>query len=304
MTLTSAAGPSSTDPSAVGPAAGSRPGPAAVSPDGRAGASPGPDTSSGGPAGAPPGPAADGRQRGFDRKWVIVGAAALALILVVALILAAIERGGDRVGQGRGGHVVTGPVGNRAEATIELLTGATSVTVRAADLGGHLYEVRTPAGSRQIPLVSESAGVVHVELGDSGEGGPSAVEIVLGTATTWRVRLVAGATNDRVDLTGAKVSGVEFVGGVGSIDLILPRPAGTVEVRMTGGTGSWVTRRPGDVPVQVVAGSGAGAVTIDGTRQNGVAAGTTITGDGWDSATDRYDLVATGGMSSLTVDRR
>jgi hypothetical protein len=244
-------------------------------------------------------------QRGIDRKWLIAGAAAIVLILVVALILAAIgSADGDRVGQGRGGHVVIGPVEDRAEATVELLTGATSVTVRAADLGGRLYEVRTPTGARQIPLVSRSDGVVHVELGDSGEGGPSAVEIVLGTGTTWRVRLVAGATRDAVDLSGARVSGVEFVGGVGSIDLTLPRPSGTVEVRMTGGTGSWAAHLPAEVPVQVMAGSGAGSVTIDGTTQNGVSAGTTVTGDGWDAAADRYDIVATAGMASFTVDRR
>ena len=245
-------------------------------------------------------------QRGFDRKWLIAGAAALVLILVVALVLAAIESGDDASGTSgaRGAHTVTGPVENPAEATVELLTGATSVTVRAADLDGRLYRVGTPNGARQIPLVSRSGTTVHVELGDSGEGGPSAVEIVLGTGTTWRVRLVAGATRHSVDLSKAKVSGVEFVGGVGSIDLTLPRPSGTVEVRMTGGTGSWATHLPAGVPVRVMSGSGAGAVTVDGTTRNGVAAGTTVTGDGWDAAADRFDIVATAGMSSLTVDRR
>jgi hypothetical protein len=250
-----------------------------------------------------PGPAEQQEQRGFDRKWLIAGAAALVLILVVALILAAIESADD-TSRAQGGHTVTGPVENPAEATVELLTGATSVTVRAADLDGRLYQVRTPNGGRQRPLVSRSDTTVHVELGDSGEAGPSAVEIVLGTGTRWRVRLVAGATRHTVDLSGARVSGVEFVGGVGSIDLTLPRPSGTVEVRMTGGTGSWATHLPADVPVQVMAGSGAGAVTIDGTTRNGVAAGATITGDGWNAATDRFDIVATAGMSSLTVDRR
>jgi hypothetical protein len=248
----------------------------------------------------PPEQQQEEQQRGFDRRWLIAAAAALVLILVVALVLVAIGRGDGE----RSGHVVTGPVENPAEATVELLTGATSVTVRAAELDGHLYQVRTPDGGRQVPLVSRSGTVVHVELGDSGEGGPSAVEIVLGTGTTWRVRLVAGAARDTVDLSEATVSGVEFVGGVGSIDLTLPRPSGTVEVRMTGGTGSWATHLPKDVPVRVTAGSGAGAVTVDGTTRNGVGAGTTVTGDGWEAAADRVDIAATAGMSSLTVDRR
>jgi hypothetical protein len=249
-----------------------------------------------------PAPEPDGGQRGIDRHWLIAGAVALGLILVAALLVAAIA--GDDAGRGKGKHVVSGARDGRGDATIELLTGATSVSVRAADLGDTLYEVRTPDGGRQVPLVSRSDGVVHVELGDSGEGGPSAVEIVLGTDTTWRVRLVAGATRDSVDLSGARLAGLEFVGGVGSIDMTLPKPSGTVEVRMTGGTGSWAAHLPADVPVQVMAGSGAGTVTIDGTIQNGIAAGTTITADGWDGTDDRYDIVASAGMASLTVDRR
>ncbi|GIJ72333.1 hypothetical protein [Virgisporangium ochraceum] len=268
-------------------------------------------TSTNPPESAPPpdtppeSPPAD-RQRGVDRKWLVAGAVVLVVLLLVAVVLAAVASGDDdRTGPGRGNHVVTGPVGDRAEATLELLTGATSVTVRAADLDGHLYEVRTPSDGRQVPLVSASDdGVVRVELGDSGTTGPSAVEIVLNPGTTWRVRLVAGSTRHTVDLSAARVSGVEFIGGAGSIDLTLPRPSGTVEVRMVGGTGSWSTHLPAGVPVRVAAQAGAGAVTVDGATRNGVPAGTTVTGDGWDAAADRYDLVATGGMASFTVDRR
>jgi len=50
--------------------------------------------------------------------------------------------------------------------------------------------------------------------------------------------------------------------------------------------------------------SGAGTVTVDGATRTGVAGGTTITGDGWDGATDRYDVIASGGMSAFTFDRR
>lgn len=255
------------------------------------------------PAATPP-PESDGGQRGIERHWLIAGAVAVALILVAALLVALIVRGDDDgVGTSRGDHVVSGPRGDRSEATVELLTGATSVSVRTADLGDTLYQVRTPDDARQVPLVSSSDGVVHVELGDSGRGGPSAVEIVLGTDTTWRVRLVAGATRDTVDLSGARLAGLEFVGGVGSIDMSLPRPSGTVEIRMTGGTGAWATHLPADVPVRVTAGSGAGTITVDGNTRSGIAAGTTITGDGWDAASDRYDIVAAAGMSSFTADR-
>ena len=56
--------------------------------------------------------------------------------------------------------------------------------------------------------------------------------------------------------------------------------------------------------MQVRVGAGAGAVTLDGTTHNGVAAGSVFASTGWQQATDRYDVDASGGVSALVVDRR
>jgi hypothetical protein len=52
----------------------------------------------------------------------------------------------------------------------------------------------------------------------------------------------------------------------------------------------------------VVAG-GAGSVRIDGAVHTGIPGGTVYTAAGWDSATDRYLIDNTAGVSSLTLDR-
>jgi hypothetical protein len=114
---------------------------------------------------------------------------------------------------------------------------------------------------------------------------------------------VGGATQQTVDLGAAKVSEVAFVGGAASIDLTLPRPTGTVPVRMVSGVSTWALHAPDGVPVQLFVGSGAGTVTTDGATRSGVSAGTTITGDGWAAASDRYEVTASGGMSTFTLDR-
>jgi hypothetical protein len=178
------------------------------------------------------------------------------------------------------------------------------VTVRAADLDGVLYRVETPPDGRHVPGVTDSDGVVQVQLAESGRNGPSAVTVTLAAATRWRVRLVAGSTQQTVDLSAGRVVGVEFVGGVTSIELTLPRPAGTVPVRMTGGVGTWAVHLPTGVPARILVGGGAGSATLDGTVRTGISGGTTLTGDGWDAATDRYDITAAGGMSSFTLDHR
>ena len=51
------------------------------------------------------------------------------------------------------------------------------------------------------------------------------------------------------------------------------------------------------------AGGGAGSVTIDGVAHNGLSSGTTFASDGWNTASDRYDIDNTAGVSTLTVDR-
>jgi hypothetical protein len=256
------------------------------------------------PTTAPLPPPPSGRRWRLTRPaWVLVGAAVLVGLLLVALFVV-IALSARHRGPGGRDHVVTGPSDGRDEATVELLTGATAVTVRAVDLGGPLYRVRTPDDARQVPQVTDRDGLVQVQLGDSGRAGPSTVEIDLATVTRWRVRLLGGATRQVVDLSAGRVAEVALVGGATSVDLTLPRPAGNVPVRMESGVATWAVHAPAGVPVSLFVGSGAGTVTIDGATRTGIAAGTPFPGDGWADAKDRYELTAAGGMSTFALDRR
>ena len=244
------------------------------------------------------------RRRVFGPGWVLIGVLAVVAVLLAAMFVAILVAAFDDDRDGRGSHVVTGPRDDRTEATVELLSGATAVTVRAVDLGGPLYRVRTPDDGKHVPEVTDRDGLVRVQLVDAGRAGPSTVDIELSTATRWRVRLLGGATRQTVDLSSGKVAEVDLVGGATSIDLALPAPAGTVPVRMVSGVSTWTVALPGGVPVRLFVGSGAGTVTIDGATRSGVSGGTTLDGPDWDAATDRYDVTASGGMSTFTLDRR
>jgi len=243
-------------------------------------------------------------RRILQPTWLLIGAAALVGVLILALFVVIALSAVDGDGSRGGDHEVTGPRDSRADATVELLSGVTAVTVRAVDLGGPLYRVRTPDGGRHRPQVTDHDGLVQVQLADSGRAGASTVEIELATATRWRVRLVGGATQQTVDLSAGKLAEVAFVGGATSIELTLPKPTGTVPVRMVSGAATWTVHVPDGVPVQLFVGSGAGTVTIDGATRTGVSAGTTIAPAEWAAASDRYDVIASGGMSTFTVDRR
>lgn len=211
--------------------------------------------------------------------------------------------GRDRQGADRG-HVATGDAGALQEATFVMLQGADVVRVRTADLGGGLYRVSTPDDSKVAPAVQVDNGTVLAALVGTGSAGPAVVTAELSSAVRWRVRLEGGAGEQDVDLSGGRVDTVELTTGTNRAEVTLPPAAGTLRVAMTGGAGQLVVHLSGPAPARVRVGSGAGTVSLEGTSHLGVAGGTVYTSDGWDAATDRYDVDAVAGLSMLAVDRR
>jgi hypothetical protein len=57
------------------------------------------------------------------------------------------------------------------------------------------------------------------------------------------------------------------------------------------------------VPTQVVADGGAGYLSLDNQSLTGVAGGTVLTTPGWVTATSRFAIDATAGVSRLAVSR-
>ncbi|MEU8005638.1 hypothetical protein AB0B66_31145 [Catellatospora sp. NPDC049111] len=208
-----------------------------------------------------------------------------------------------RDGLGRA-HAVSAARGDLDAAALTVVSGATTLAVRAADLDGDLYRISTPDDSRIAPDVVESGGRYQLHLRDTGERGPAAVEVLLDQRVRWDLRFSGGANETLVDLGGGRVAGLDFTAGSARIETVLPRPQGPVTVRMAGGSSDFVVRAPDGVPVRVTAGGGAANVTVDGARRSGIAGGTVFAPAGWDTATDRYDVDAVAGVSSLTVTRR
>jgi hypothetical protein len=230
------------------------------------------------------------------------------MILLAVLVLAAVTVVVWRARHGsvdRASYTVTAAVAGRDEATLDLLSGVTAVTVTAADLGDVLYRIRTPDGGRMVPGVTDLDGRFGVQLNDTGNGAADkgAVAVELNRDVRWTVRFTAGATSNTADLRGLReIGGVEYIGGVSSIELSLPAAKGTVPVRMSGGASTFRIHLPQGRPVRVVAGGGAGSVTLDGTRHDGVGGGATFQ-SGDTAANDRFEIDNTAGVSSVLIDR-
>jgi len=197
-------------------------------------------------------------------------------------------------------HMVAAGV-NRDAATVDLVSRATTVTVRSADLGGtDRVRASTPDGAGVAPVLGTDGDTVSVRLVETGEPGPAEVTVLLDRRVRWQVRMSGGATSQLLDLRSARLSGVDLVAGASTIELVLPVPDRAVPIRMAGGASELTLQVPHGVATAVRLGGGAGSTDIDGVHRSGLAAGTVLS-----TATNphRYDIDATAGVSSLTLER-
>ncbi len=205
---------------------------------------------------------------------------------------------------GAGPSVASAPLGATRAAQFQLDPGTTVLRVRAVDLGDLLFRAVTRSPSGAAPQTVRDGGRVRVRSVPGPAGAATgALDVELNRRVEWQVTLVGGAASATVDLRGARVSGVDFTGGVERIELWLARARGAVPVRMSGGARDMTVHAPKGVPVRAAIGEGASSVTLDGAPHSGIAAGTRFVTTGWQQARDRYDLDLAGGVAELTIDR-
>jgi hypothetical protein len=199
-------------------------------------------------------------------------------------------------------RTVSAPLGGRKAASFELLAGVSTVHVSMKDLGGDLYRISTPAdaGIKPSPVVTADDVQLQVDRDGSGTGGE--IQVVLSTAVRWQLRFSGYADQQQIDLSGGQVSSVEMVAGMHKADLQLPKPSGTVPVKITGAVDQLALRSPADNPVRVKVGGGAGSVVAGTRKLQDLSPGSTLTPKDWKQHTDRYDVTAASAIGSLNVE--
>jgi hypothetical protein len=252
------------------------------------------------PTAPAPGPA--------DRRLLWICALVLAVIVGGALFLI-MARGAINDVRHHGDpatshhrHRVVGAAHGRDEATLDLVSGATTVTVRTGDTGTDMYRITTPDGGALLPAVVDHGDTVEVQLTDSGQHGASTVLVELSDKVAWHLRLGGGSNEATVDAHEGGLAGLDFATGVSTVTVSLPKPHGTVRVGIAGGAGSVTVHAPAGTPARLRVGGGAASASLDGEQHSGVSGGSVFTTSGYDSATDRYDVDATTGVSTIVVD--
>jgi hypothetical protein len=207
-------------------------------------------------------------------------------------------------------HTASLLAGGRTTATLDVLTGTTTLTIDVAKFGpgGPLLRVSTPAGDPAPQLrVLDTNGTAQPAQGspvDLSANNASAVTVTLNAAVSWQLDLGGGSSRTDADLRGGQVSGIVFSAGSSVISLALPQPHGLVPISLAGGASQFLLSLPAGVPAQVTAGGGASEVSLEGQNHVGVAGGSVFTTPGWAANTAGFDIDATAGASRITVTAR
>ncbi|XVV17062.1 hypothetical protein ACQP2X_22600 [Actinoplanes sp. CA-131856] len=196
-----------------------------------------------------------------------------------------------------------------AAGTFELASSVGELNLALGRPGDGPVQVSSPAGSGLAPAAALRGSTVRLTAGTTGAAGAGRVDVVLDSRIDWTIRMSAGVRVATFELGGGTVREVDLGGGADTVRLTVPGGDRVLPVRMSGGVREWSIATEGEVPVRVLARSGAGEVTLYGRRQQGIARDTTLTaGDELSpeattapGAGPGLDVTAAAGFGSLTV---
>jgi hypothetical protein len=205
------------------------------------------------------------------------------------------------LGAGKSGsRVATAAVDGRTAASFELTTAVTKVAMRSEDLGDDLYRISTAEDAGIIPKPVLTQDRVQLNLVPDGDGSTGAVEVVLTSKVLWNLRFAGATDEQRIDFTGGEVGGIDLVGGSRITEIVLPKPAGTVALKVTGAVDELTLTSPAGNPVRVQMQGGAKTVAAGARTLRDVEPGSTLTPKDW-KTNDRYDVTAQARVTLLSV---
>ena len=218
----------------------------------------------------------------------------LLVALGVWFVVGSIAPGGSR-----GTERLTLPLRGAADASVRIRFGAGTLTTRPASPGDLVDGVF-------------DGGVIHRELGpgrvelsqDTSYGLPwldrrSAWDLGLTGEVPLDVRLETGASRTTLDLREIRLRRLDLQTGASETRVVLPRNAGTTEVRAEHGAASLTFEVPAGVAARIRTRMAIGSSQIDEGRFP--SAGDVYQSIDYGSAANRVDLDIQGGVGSLRV---
>jgi DNA-binding MarR family transcriptional regulator len=194
------------------------------------------------------------------------------------------------------------PLGDVRSARLEFNKGAARVVIRGDEALGQLYHAHFDGSVPDVFFRGSTVTIQQRRRFRPFDWRAQSSDVLLNVSIPWAISLRGGMWKLDADLHAIRLESLELSGGASDVEVRLPRPEGTVPVRISGGASKVVLHRPTEVPVRAVASGGASQVLFDGERASGLGARGRLVSPGYDAAADRYEIRFSGGASQLTID--
>jgi hypothetical protein len=198
----------------------------------------------------------------------------------------------------------TVPLGSITHGRLQFTRGAANVVLRADSSMRDLYRARFDGPPSEVHARDGAVTVRYPRTFHPFDWRKRTAEVTLNPAIPWQIEFHGGLSRLDADLSVLELGSFEVTGGASGVAVTLPRPSGTVSVRVSGGASDVSIHRPEGVAARIRVGRGVSKLAFDEQRFGAIGGETRLQTIDYDGAADRYDLEVTGGASKLFIDTR
>ena len=198
----------------------------------------------------------------------------------------------------------TVPLGSITHGRLQFTRGAANVVLLADSSMGDLYRARFDGPPPEVHAREGAVTVRYPRTFHPFDWRKRTAEVTLNPAIPWQIEFHGGLSRLDADLSVLELGSFEVTGGASGVAVTLPRPSGTVAVRVSGGASDVTIHRPEGVAARIRVGRGVSKLAFDEQRFGAIGGETRLQTIDYDGAADRYDLEVTGGASKLSIDTR
>jgi hypothetical protein len=188
---------------------------------------------------------------------------------------------------------LSAPLGTADRGNLVFARGASHLTIRVDATMEDLYRARFEG---KVPEVRAEDGTVTVRYRACLHAPRG--EVTLTGRIPWIIEAHGGMSNVVADLEQLALRSWDISAGASKIEARLPRPKGTVPIKIGAGASHVELIRPAGVPVQVRIGAGTSHLAIDDFRGTGKVEWRS---PDYDRIEGRYDITIGAGASHVTV---
>lgn len=202
----------------------------------------------------------------------------------------------------RASEAFSGARGGMTSARLEFPRGAARLTIGGAEIP-ELFRARF---GPPVPAVAVEGGTVTVTYprisprGWVGPWGSRRGSVTLSADATWTLS-IRGVAHLDADLRDVGVEAIDIARGASRVKIRLPRPAGIVPIRVSGGVNDMAIRRPAGTAARLRVGRGVADLRFGEQRFGAVGGALHLETPGGGLADDRYDIEISGGAAHLWI---